>query len=77
MFFTRKVKLTSSWASLGRWEVGRVRLILPTRTGRILDQVELLPPAFKSGQLLPVEQKRGCKHEDGKTGEKNSTASYQ
>lgn len=75
MFFTRKIKLTSLWASVGRWEVGRVRLILPTRTGRILDQVELLPPAFRSGQLLPVEQKKGCKQEDRKTGEENSTAS--
>lgn len=62
VFFTRKIKLTSLWASVGRWEVGRVRLILPTRTGRILDQVELLKPAFRSGQLLPVEQKKGCKH---------------
>lgn len=77
MFFTRKVQLTSLWASVGRWEVGRVRLILPTRTGRILDQVELLPQAFMSGQLLPVEQKKGCKHGDRKTGEKNCTASCQ
>lgn len=53
-------KLTSLWTSVGQWEFGRVRLTLPARTGRILDQVELLPPAFKSGQLLPVEQMNGC-----------------
>lgn len=59
-----KKELTSLWASAGRLEFGRVRLPLPTRTGRmgkgILDQDGLFPPTFRSGQLLPVKQMKGC-----------------
>lgn len=70
LFYAWKCKLTSLWASAGQWEFGRVRLPLPTRTGRmgkgILDQDVLLPPTFKSGQLFPVKQMKGCKYEEKK-----------
>lgn len=70
LFFAWKGKPTSFWASAGRWEFGRVRLPLPARTGRmgkgILDQDEPFPPAFRSGQLLPVKQRKGRKYEDKK-----------
>lgn len=32
----------------------------------ILDQDEPLPPAFRSGQQLPVKQRKGCKYEEEK-----------
>ncbi len=58
--------LTSVRASAGWWVTVRVRHPLPTRPGRmgkgILDQLaELGPPAWKSGQLRPVNQMNGCK----------------
>lgn len=74
MLFARKGELTSLRASVGRREFGRVLLPLPTRTGRmgkgILDQAELLPPAFKSGQLLPIKQMREYEYDGKKTGQK-------
>lgn len=65
-----KGQLTSVRASAGwRWVIVRVRQPLPTRPARmgkgILEQLaELEPPAWKSGQLRPVNQMKGHKYKE-------------
>lgn len=70
LWVSQQGQLTSVWASAGWWVTVRVRHPLPTRPGRmgkgILDQpAELGPPAWKSGQLRPVNQMKGrkCKNQ--------------